>query len=296
MKIFRKRISVFSIVLVLLHSCSAQESLKKTEKGLRYIFHKDVPGPTAKLNDIITFHVKIFNSDDSLILDSYSSGLPQKSKVTPPLFDGSFEEGWLLMSKGDSVTMFVQSDSIFYGVPLEQRPPMFKPRSLIRFVFKLENIQSEEEFKKEQEQLAAKLKNDQQVEIQKYLATHKLKSVIFDDGIHYIQKKTSKTGIKPSKGDTVSVHYTGKFLNGKVFDSSLQRGTPIEFPLGIGFVIQGWDKGIANMAEGESGTLIIPSHLGYGAQDNGPIPANSILVFDVELIKVKKSKKAPNKK
>ena len=92
------------------------------------------------------------------------------------------------------------------------------------------------------------------------------------------------TGAKPVKGANVSVHYTGKLLDGTVFDSSVKRGTPFRFPVGTGRVIPGWDEGIQLMKQGEKRTLIIPPNIGYGARGAGPIPPNSWLVFDVELI------------
>lgn len=93
------------------------------------------------------------------------------------------------------------------------------------------------------------------------------------------------TGKKPAATSVVTVHYTGKLLDGKVFDSSVERGEPIEFPLNQ--VIPGWTEGLQLMKEGEKATLYIPSQLAYGEQGvPGTIPANSTLVFDVELIKV----------
>jgi FKBP-type peptidyl-prolyl cis-trans isomerase len=86
---------------------------------------------------------------------------------------------------------------------------------------------------------------------------------------------------------SVTVHYTGKLTNGKVFDSSVDRGEPFQFDLGAGQVIQGWEKGIVGMKEGGKRKLTIPPHMGYGSRAVGPIPANSTLIFDVELIRVK---------
>lgn len=104
-----------------------------------------------------------------------------------------------------------------------------------------------------------------------------------DSGLMYIVKKEGE-GASPKQGATVSVHYTGKLLDGQVFDSSVQRGEPIEFPVGAGRVIPGWDEGIMMMKQGGTRTLIIPPQLGYGSRGVGPIPANSWLVFDVELV------------
>ena len=98
--------------------------------------------------------------------------------------------------------------------------------------------------------------------------------------------KSIQNGAKPSAGDAVKVHYKGALANGKEFDNSYTRGQPLPFTLGKGQVIKGWDEGIALLGKGDKATLIIPPSLGYGAVDkgNGLIPANSTLVFDVELV------------
>jgi peptidyl-prolyl cis-trans isomerase A (cyclophilin A) len=106
-------------------------------------------------------------------------------------------------------------------------------------------------------------------------------------GLMYIIEKEG-TGKQATAGSTVKVHYTGKLTNGNKFDSSLDRGEPIEFPLGQGRVIRGWDEGIALFKEGGKGTLIIPSDLGYGERGYPPvIPAKATLIFEIELIEVK---------
>ena len=95
-------------------------------------------------------------------------------------------------------------------------------------------------------------------------------------------------GAEAKVGNLVSVNYTGKFADGKVFDSSIPRGKPIEFTLGVGQVIQGWDQGIVGMKVGGKRTLTIPGSMGYGANGYPPvIPPNATLYFDVELTAVK---------
>ncbi|TGK97765.1 FKBP-type peptidyl-prolyl cis-trans isomerase [Leptospira levettii] len=103
----------------------------------------------------------------------------------------------------------------------------------------------------------------------------------------FIQDTKQGLGKEAIRGTTVVVHYTGKLTNGKVFDSSVDRGEPFSFQLGQGQVIQGWERGIVGMKEGGKRKLTIPPKFGYGDRAVGPIPANSTLVFDVELIKVK---------
>ncbi|MDT0687038.1 peptidylprolyl isomerase [Autumnicola psychrophila] len=108
-----------------------------------------------------------------------------------------------------------------------------------------------------------------------------------DSGLRYkIEKKGN--GAKAEKGKTVSVHYKGMLTDGTVFDSSYKRKEPIEFPIGQGHVIKGWDEGIQMLQVGDQARFVIPSHLGYGERGaGGVIPPNAALVFDVELMDVK---------
>lgn len=109
---------------------------------------------------------------------------------------------------------------------------------------------------------------------------------VTESGLYYkITKKTE--GKSPKAGDNVSVHYAGKLTNGTEFDSSFKRNEPLEFPVGTGRVIKGWDEGILLLKEGETATLLIPPAMGYGERGaGGVIPPNAWLIFDVELVKV----------
>ncbi len=109
-----------------------------------------------------------------------------------------------------------------------------------------------------------------------------------DSGLYYKITKTNAAGKAPKAGDIVAVHYAGRLVDGTEFDSSFKRNEPIEFPVGMGRVIKGWDEGIMMLKEGETATLLIPADLGYGARGaGGVIPPNAWLVFDVEMVKVK---------
>jgi peptidylprolyl isomerase len=105
-------------------------------------------------------------------------------------------------------------------------------------------------------------------------------------GLKYIDEVVGE-GPEPERGTKVSVHYTGRLTNGKKFDSSVDRGRPFEFTIGIGQVIKGWDEGVMSMKVGGKRQLIIPPALGYGARGAPPaIPPNADLIFDVELLGV----------
>lgn len=95
------------------------------------------------------------------------------------------------------------------------------------------------------------------------------------------------TGATAEAGRTVVVHYTGRLTDGETFDSSRRRDQPFAFTLGGGEVIAGWDEGVAGMRVGGKRVLVIPPALGYGSRPVGPIPANSTLMFDVELLEVR---------
>ncbi|MFN2261561.1 MAG: peptidylprolyl isomerase [Psychroflexus sp.] len=108
-----------------------------------------------------------------------------------------------------------------------------------------------------------------------------------ESGLRYqiLQKGEGK---QPKKGQLVSAHYKGSLLDGTVFDSSYQRNQPIEFKLGVGQVIEGWDEGLALLNEGTKAKFVLPPELAYGDRAvAGVIPANSILIFELELVKVK---------
>ena len=109
--------------------------------------------------------------------------------------------------------------------------------------------------------------------------------VVTESGLQYLVVKEG-SGKKPGPNDVVTVHYTGRLIDGTVFDSSVERGEPATFA--VGQVIAGWVEGLQLMSEGAAYRLFIPSELAYGEHGTGPIQPNSALIFDVQLIKVGK--------
>lgn len=114
--------------------------------------------------------------------------------------------------------------------------------------------------------------------------TEKLQTT--SSGLQYEDKELG-SGASPTRGNRVTVHYTGWLTDGTKFDSSVDRGSPFEFTIGVGQVIKGWDEGVASMKVGGKRKLVIPADLGYGARGaGGLIPPGATLIFDVELLGV----------
>jgi len=271
-------------VAVVLSGCDKSKfpGYKETETGLQYKFYTETKGESKpKQGDIMTLKMLYKNSKDSIIFDSRTR--PDGTIMVPlqkPSFKGSLEEAFAMLAPGDSASFIVSADSFFIKTfQMKELPNFIDSGSFLTFDIKMVKFQSSEEVEKEQMQTETS-------GIEKYLKENNITQAPLESGLIYIENKKG-TGAKAEAGKTVSVHYTGKLLNGKVFDSSVERGEPIEFKLGEGMVIPGWDEGIALMNEGGKATLVIPSKLAYGPAGQGPIPPHSPLVFTVELVKVK---------
>ena len=138
------------------------------------------------------------------------------------------------------------------------------------------------EFKSSKEKREAELKKAQEAALEKVAEGFETT----DSGLRY-KIINRGSGKQTQKGKTVSVHYEGSLLNGQIFDSSYTRKKPIDFKLGVGQVIAGWDEGIALLKVGDKARFVIPSNLGYGSSGaGGVIPPNATLLFDVELMDV----------
>lgn len=176
--------------------------------------------------------------------------------------------------------------------------PWMKPGTGQKIVYDVElvSVKSAAEMQKEHEQKSAAQKGIDEKLLQEYFAQHNIKATRTADGLYYSIEKEGN-GPKANPGDTVVVNYTGKTMDGKTFDSNVdpqfQHVQPFTFMVGMHQVIPGWDEGFTILKQGTKGTLYIPSGLAYGERSPDPahIPANSILIFDVELVDVKAAQK-----
>ncbi|TAF68269.1 MAG: FKBP-type peptidyl-prolyl cis-trans isomerase [Cytophagales bacterium] len=275
------------------NSQKAPTDAQTTPSGVKYIFHqKNDKGKKAAEGMYATFHFVMKNSEDSVLRSTYTeiTGPMKQLRLEKPKVPGTVDEVLMLMSEGDSVTVWINIDSLAKKTNM-QRPHFIKAGSDIRYTIKMLKIQNEEEIKKENEALLKVQKEEDEKKIKDFLSKNPKYNAakVTPTGLYYLIESEGK-GKMPIKGDTVELHYTGKLTDNKEFDSSKGK-TPFEFVLGMGMVIAGWDEGVALLKEGTKATFIIPSHLGYGKAGAGDvIPPDAILVFDVELLKIKKAK------
>ena len=290
-------------------SAGAQKTtdLKKTANGALYKIFTNNTGPKAKQNDVITFNFVQTTDKDSVLYSTYKSGKPVQAQIQASQNVGDLMDIFPLLAAKDSAIVKVPTDSVFKGHE-EARPPFFPKGSYLTFVLKIEKIQSLNEAIVERNAEGQKRKDKELTDANSYLAANKINAIPTGSGLRYVITKPSVKR-KPLSGDTVLVNYTGRILNGKVFDSSIEaeaksagldqpgrKYEPISVVLGRQQVIPGWDEALLLLNEGSKAKLIIPSSLAYGDRGAGQdIPPYTTLIFDVELVQVKPGKHTPAK-
>ncbi len=263
------------LVLIILASCFVSVSafaqlpkkIKKnveytTESGLKIKWLKITKDKMPVSGDVVKVHYRGKLTNDTIFDESYKRGEPFSFKLGQGKVIKGWDEGIALLHKGDKAELTIPSE-LGYGA---KDMGVIPPNSTLIFDVELIDIA-----------LAPK----------PYDVTGK-DTISTGTGLKYILvSKGSGTRVK--KDMNVTVHYTGYFEDGKIFDSSVERDEPIAIPIGQGKVIPGWDEGICLLNVGDKARLLIPYTLAYGEKVRGPIPAKSNLIFDVEIIKAEES-------
>ena len=268
---------------------------EKNQNGLYYQFFTQNEGELPQVGDLIEVKICCMINDSTPLIPNTQNMM----KLQEPSFPGDLNEGLAMMHKGDSASFIVNTDSTFKYLFMQPTlPAEFNSTDVMRFEIKVVDFMPEKVYaqnfandvKNRNAQRAAQLQNDYADETAKaakeladYLTKNKIEAVPTESGLYYVVTEPGN-GEKPEVGKPVTMHYTGKLLNGTVFDSSVERNQPFQFVLGVGQVIPGWDEGVQLMTKGEKGLLYIPYYLAYGERDMGDIPPFSNLIFEVELI------------
>ncbi|MBD1394186.1 FKBP-type peptidyl-prolyl cis-trans isomerase [Mucilaginibacter glaciei] len=283
-------------------SANAQTGMQRNAKGVQYQLISKNAGEKIKQNDVITFQAVQRTDKDSILFSTYLQGQPVKAQVRPSTNIGDLMDIFPLMGAGDSAVVKVPIDSIFKGHE-EARPPFLLKGGNLVFNIKIVQVQSLNEAMAERNAAFEKMKMTEKAGADTYIKSHNLAVTTTPSGLRYIITKVG-TKPKPLTGDTLTINYVGRTLDGKLFDTSIESvakagGTymegrpyePIQFPHNMQKVIAGWDEALSLLNEGSKATLIIPSNLAYGERGSGEkIPPFSTLVFDVEMVKVNRVK------
>jgi FKBP-type peptidyl-prolyl cis-trans isomerase len=269
-----------AVATSLLFSC---DNFKVTQEsdGSKYQIHESGDGKTkAKEGDIVTFDLVIKAPNDTVFTDTYKRKEPITMPIQKGAFKGSFENSLTHLTVGDSATILVSADSLFMRVQ-QPLPPGVAKGSDMKFIVKIRAIQTMAEFQKAQEEK----KNNELKLMDNFARKNFPNATKTQYGMYRVVLKEG-SGATIVAGNTVKVDYTGKLMNGTVFDSSVGR-QPIDVPVGQGAVIPGWEQALMLMKKGEKSIFFIPSNLAYGEQGSGPIPPFSPLIFEMEVIDVK---------
>jgi FKBP-type peptidyl-prolyl cis-trans isomerase FkpA len=297
----------FSALTLLLSSCGESSPFpgyEKAETGIYYkFFKKDEKAPKPKWGDYVSVILVRRSLTDSVLYDSRTDSRNANPDGTveyalmEPRYKSGLESGLAMMGVSDSASFYVYMDSVKKILPPDQSKSI-KEGQIVRFDFKLVRIRTREEVEAEnQKRFEEFMKTSREEEpktIENYLKTNNITVKPDKDSIWYIERERGK-GPVAKPGSKVFVKYTGKYLDGNIFDASdFHGGQPYEFTIGAGQVIPGWDLGIQYMSKGGKATLLIPSSKAYGSmgmpdQQTGryAIPPYTPLVFEVELVDIK---------
>jgi peptidylprolyl isomerase len=239
---------------------------KITPSGLHYVITQTGTGTTPSKGQKVTVHYRGTLLDGKEFDASYARNRPFSFAIGTGQVIKGWDEGIALLPAGSKATLLIPS-TLGYGK--RGAGGMIPPSAVLRFDIEVLDVPSEKRI------------------IDDYAKANQLQLNSTPSGLQYIITRKG-SGALPKKGQTIAVHYRGTLLDGKEFDSSYSRNTPIEFSLGMGQVIRGWDEGLALLPVGSKAIFIIPSELGYGSRGAGAdIPPDAVLRFDVELVAIK---------
>lgn len=280
-------------------SCQNKGGYKKVN-GVEYNIVKDAQGKNAQIGDIVEMDIvwKVGKNDgkskDSVLIDTrtMNNGKPIAMPLAEPKFKGDMQAGLVMFSAGDSGIIRVSIDSLKKNLKDQPMPPYAKDGEYFIYEIRMKSVKSKADAENEAKQKAAQQNMADDKILQDYFAKNNLKPMKTASGVYYtIQKEGAGANI--AKGQTVTMKYTGKLLDGTAFDSNIDpqfqhADQPFTIQAGAGAVIPGMDEGVLALKNGCKATLYIPSALAYGERAPSPkIPANAILVFELEVTEVK---------
>lgn len=276
-------LAVAALIYCLTGGCSKYKGYKKDRTtGIYYQFFGDIHDTAAmpKTGDLVGILFSL-RAGDSLLIP-----MSPNEMLMDSLYEGDIFAAIRMMHVGDSASFILDGPEFFKHFMQDTVYPFGKDP--LYFDVKLYGQMPAAQFQQmraEYEKMMMEKQAEEVESIKKYVADNKIKVDPTPEGIYIVTTKKG-TGAQPQPMQTVTVHYTGKLLDGTVFDSSVKRGEPFSFMLGARQVIPGWEVAVSKMHVGEKATVLIPSDFAYGERGNYAIPPFSPLVFDIEVLSV----------
>ncbi|WP_447641688.1 MULTISPECIES: FKBP-type peptidyl-prolyl cis-trans isomerase [Chitinophagaceae] len=291
----RQLLSVCMVAVAIVF-CSCEGGYKKTKDGLEYKIYagKNDKDSLLKAGDFVKYNVeysiKRKGKKDTLIYSTYTGGMPGYDKVdTTSRHDMHFRELFTLMRAGDSAVFKVNIDSLFARNLMQENPVFTKGSTIIGKVSILEKFKTEADVYADIAKEISKEKAHEMADVQQYLKDKNIKANMTKDSVFVVLDNPGDQTAKADSGLQVAVKYEGRLMkNDTIFDSNLKNNDSLKIVLGQHMVIPGWESGLKEFGKGGKGKIIIPAFMGYGPQPMGKIPANSNLIFDVEVLDVTK--------
>ena len=261
---------------------------KKAPHDIYYQLHTlgDSDSLQARPGDYITANLTYLTMDDSVFFNG-----TRKLQVKEPAYEGAVDECFMMLAVEESATFIIPADN-FFAVTLQSPLPRFiSAGGNVKIRVELLEIQPEADYLKEKEAFLSWIEDFgdyEKVILKQFIAEEKLDVAPQQSGIYYLNLRQG-SGKKIEAGDTVTVNYEGRFLNGRFFDSTVKRRQPFQFVYGTEWqVIEGLEEAIGMMREGEMSLFILPSEMGFGNTGSSSriIPPFTSLIFEVEILKV----------
>ena len=291
---------IILLLTVLIGSCNTKD-FKSGETGYQYKIVRNGEGPDFENNHYILMYMDYYYENDSLLFTWTEKNIPVTLQYIDTIWErsGQIYHGLKKLKVGDSAIFKVNCSDLYEVAFRSNIPYGLNPFSDITIEIGIISMLEPAEFRmwqanlfKTKQERIQRRKEQQLFEdislIDIYLEEEGLVGLELESGIRYIIQKEG-TGKKPEKGDKVLIHFNGYLLDGTKFDSSYEINEPYEFTLGARSVIAGWEESVAEMPLGSKITFYLPSELAYGERGLGEmVEPNTVVVFDLELLDIKK--------
>lgn len=240
----------------------------------------------AGVGDYVTVDIQYSTMDDSV----FFSGR-RKFQISEPEYKGSVDACFAMLAEGDHANFIIDAGKFFSITLNSSKPSFLQSEPHMKVDIKMLEIQKQEEYKKEKEAFLKWIQDFgkyEQVLLNQYIEQKEIDANPTPSGLYFISL-TKGNGEKVTRGDTITVHYEGRFLNGKFFDSTKKRKQPFEFVYGQEWqVIEGLEEAFGKMREGGKALVILPSDIAFGndGSSTGIIPPFTSLIYEIELLNV----------